>query len=393
MSVELDHTGNSVTVVVEHTGGQNLHACPECSASGRFYDTKPRKWRHLDTCQYLAIIQAEIPRIECKEHGVRMISVPWAEKGSRYTALYELLIISWLKDGSISAVARHFGMGWDAVEGIRDRAVKRGLARRGQLKPVHLQIDETSEKKGHKYLTIVSEKKKVLYVTQGRKKEDLEPFWGKLADAAVAGIQSISMDLWQAYMSNVQEHVPQWNRTICLDRFHVAGYYTKAVDLVRKAEHRELMKNGNECLKGSKYQWLRTNSKMDGRGRTSFNVLRKIILKTSRAWMIKETASVLWDYVYRRSAEKAWLRLLSWMSRSRLEPMIKLGKTIRKNLWAILNAVELKESNAYAESNNARIQKIKKMSCGFRNPESFKNAIYFHCGELDLSPRTVACAT
>jgi transposase len=79
--------------------------------------------------------------------------------------------------------------------------------------------------------------------------------------------------------------------------------------------------------------------------------------------------------------------------RSRLEPMKKVARTIRDHLWGIVNAIVLRVTNAAAESQNAKIQWIKKQACGFRNRESFRNAIYFHCGGLDLYPATLSTHT
>ncbi len=109
-------------------------------------------------------------------------------------------------------------------------------------------------------------------------------------------------------------------------------------------------------------------------------------LKTARAWAIKEMAGRLWDYVSPTCAERAWKKLLGWMSRSRLEPMKELVKTIKTHFYGIMNAIRLKADNADAESLNTKIQKIKNFSCGFRNKERFKNAIYFYLGGLDLYP-------
>ncbi|MBI9056042.1 MAG: transposase [Bacteroidales bacterium] len=85
-------------------------------------------------------------------------------------------------------------------------------------------------------------------------------------------------------------------------------------------------------------------------------------------------------------AEKAWKRLLYWISHCRLKPMISVGKMIRKYFWGILNAIRLKSNNSMLEAKNARIQRIKKVACGFRNKERFKNAILFHLGGLELMP-------
>ena len=61
---------------------------------------------------------------------------------------------------------------------------------------------------------------------------------------------------------------------------------------------------------------------------------------------------------------------------------------IAKHLEGIINAIVLRATNAGAESVNAKIQRVKRMACGCRNRERFRNAIYFHCGGLELLPAT-----
>lgn len=83
-------------------------------------------------------------------------------------------------------------------------------------------------------------------------------------------------------------------------------------------------------------------------------------------------------------AKKNRKLLLNWISRCQLAPMIAVGRMVRRFLRDILNAIRLKANNSMLEAKNARIQKIKKITCGFRNRKRFKNAILFHLGGLDL---------
>jgi transposase len=117
--------------------------------------------------------------------------------------------------------------------------------------------------------------------------------------------------------------------------------------------------------------------------------LRDLALRTARAWAIKEFAMTLWTYVRRGWALRAWKRWLSWAQRCRLEPMVKVARTIRDHLWGIINAIVLKVTSAASESMNAKIQKLKKWACGFRNRERFRTAILFHFGGLDLYPEGI----
>jgi transposase len=101
---------------------------------------------------------------------------------------------------------------------------------------------------------------------------------------------------------------------------------------------------------------------------------------------MKEHGMLLWEYVSRGWAARAWQRWLSWVSRCRLKPMVKAARMIRKHLQGIVNAVVLSATNAMSESMNSKIQRIKARACGYRNRTRFRNAILFHLGGLDLYP-------
>lgn len=364
------------------------HLCPTCGKQCSAYDHGKRRWRHLNTFQYQTFIEGDVPRVECPEHGIHTVEVPWAENKSRFTLLFERQVIDLLHDASISVVAEWTGLTWDQVDGIQTRAVARGLLRRERHPVVDIGFDETSAKKGHNYLTVVHDKATgtVLHVVEGRDNAAADSFYEEWSDF-LPGIRSVSMDLWPAYIGAARRWLgPDAETKICFDKFHVSGFFGKAVDAVRKRENRELLAEGDQTLKGTKYEWLRNAGRLDGRSRRWFNELTRENLKTARAWAIKETAASLWEYSSRGWAMKVWLRLVGWMVRSRLKPMSDLARTIRKHLFGILNAITLKVDNGMAESINAKIQKVKKMACGFRNIERLKNAVMFHFGGLDLYP-------
>jgi len=127
--VDVDLPGSGVTVHIQHSGADL--ACPQCGVACSGYDSGERKWRHLDTCQYSTWLVAQVPRIRCPEHGVHQLSVPWAESNSRLTALFEALVIGWLKIGTISKVATQLGLSWSVVSGVQARA----RARPGTTQP------------------------------------------------------------------------------------------------------------------------------------------------------------------------------------------------------------------------------------------------------------------
>jgi transposase len=150
--------------------------CPICKKTATLYDHRNRRWRHLDSCNHKTIIEAEVPRIQCEEHGIKQIPVPWAEKNNRFTMELERAICLWLKMAPIKEVASMFQMSWDEVAGVQERAVKRGIKNRKQIKTTQIGIDETSYQKRHEYVTIVLDKETdtVIDVLQDRKAKHLE---------------------------------------------------------------------------------------------------------------------------------------------------------------------------------------------------------------------------
>jgi len=264
--------------------------CPLCGKAAPGYDTRQRRWRHLDTCQYRTVLVANVPRVECEEHGVHQVDIPWSEPGSRFTALFEALAISWMKEASLLAVHRLLRISWDEAAGIQERAVRRGLARRETVSPRRIGVDETSFQKRHEYVTVVSNQQSgdVLYVADDRGQTSLDSFYLGLNKTQLAGIESVCMDMWAPYISSTQKHVPDAEEKIAFDKFHVAKHLGDAVDKVRRGEHKALLEQGCADLKGTRYLWLRKRENLSPQRWEDLKALRRRTLKTAEAWAVKE---------------------------------------------------------------------------------------------------------
>jgi transposase len=91
--VELKLEKGEVHIYLEHAQDVTW-LCPECSVPSPLHDHQAERcWRHLDTCQYQTILHANPPRTQCAQHGVKVVKLPWAEAGARFTALFEALAI------------------------------------------------------------------------------------------------------------------------------------------------------------------------------------------------------------------------------------------------------------------------------------------------------------
>lgn len=386
--VQLDVKGEEVRVTVAPKLLATL-ACPECSKPCPGYDTRQRSWRHLDTCQFKTILVADVPRVNCQEHGIKQVNVPWAEPGSGFTALMEAVVISWLLSlASIKTVAKQLRLSWDEVDGIMGRAVARGLLRRKRVTVRKIGVDETSFQRRHEYVTIVTDLdgSRVLHVADGRKRESLDAFFRSLDPDQIAAIEAVAMDMCGAFIASVMEHVPDAERKIGFDKFHVASHLGDAVNRVRRDEHKTLLAKGDDSLKGSRFLWLSNPDNMDAAATGALNALHEMNLKTGKAWAFKETAMCLWRFVQRTRANVEWRAWIAKAMRSRIEPIKKAARMIRDHLWGIVNAMVLQITNAASESVNSKVQRIKRAACGFRSRDRFRNAIMFHLGGLDLYP-------
>lgn len=388
--VELSVRDKRVDVWVAHPRGHRF-ACPECDRELAVYDhADGRSWRHLDSCQFLTYLHARAPRVDCPEHGVRQVLLPWAGPMSRFTTLFERLAIDVLKECDVAGAARLLRLSWDEAWHLMDRAVKRGLAAKPLKVPVHVGVDEKAAGRGQVYITVVSDldAATVEYLADERRQASLDGYFTQFSTGQRERIQAVAMDMWQPYILSVRANLTDPDSKIVFDRYHVMSYLGTAVDTVRKREHRALAKAGDTTLAGSKYLWLYSLENLPDRHIARLAKLRTADLKTGRAWAIKENLRHLWRYVRRDWGERHWRKWYFWATHSRLQPVIDAAHTLKRHQAGLLSYFQHRITNAGAESLNSRIQAIRVSARGYRNRENFKTAIYFHCGGLQLYPPT-----
>lgn len=385
--VDLDVAKQQVDVFAEHRDGS--WCCPECGNQLPIYDhAEERSWRHLDSCQFMTYLHARPPRVECPTHGVKQVKLPWAEPRSRFTAMFERFAIDVLRQTDVTGACRILRLSWDEAWLIVKKAVARGQRRKEPRVVPHLGIDEKSIAKRHRYLTLVCDisEGNVEYISEDRRRESLDGYFKQLTPEQLAGIESVSMDMWDPFIASTREYVPGAAKKIVFDRFHIMKIVNHCVDLVRRAETRALRKKGSDVLTGSRYVWLYAKENLPRDQRSHFRELRAENLKTGRAWALKENLRELWRYVSPAWGQRHWKQWYFWATHSKLEPMISAARTIQRHLPNVLTYFEHRFTNAVSEGINSKIQMIKQMACGFRNKDNFKAAIYFHCGGLSLYP-------
>ena len=389
-SVELDHSAQEIRVHVEHPRGAKF-CCPECQTELPCHDhAEERRWRHLDSCQFKTILIARQPRVNCPEHGVKTAIVPWAAKNSRFTMLFERFAIDvLLMTQTVQGAQTILRTSWDETWHILQKAVARGKARKTALPLPRIGIDEKAFRKGHDYVTLICDldRSTVEAISDGNDVAAGNACFSQLAATQIASIQAIAMDMSAAYVQSAKQNIPLAEEKIVHDRFHVMKLANEAVDKIRRGEHRQLQLDDDQRLKGTKYLWITGQENLSDQQRDLFDLVYSRGLETGKAWGYKELLRDLWNH---DDAAQATAFFKDWYRRvihTKLTPLKKVARTIQERLANVVSYCTHRITNAVAEGINSKIMAIKRRVGGFRNPENYKIAIYFHCGGLDLHPR------
>jgi transposase len=383
-SMEINVAGEEVVVRVEcesvawSVAGQRQHV----------HGWEKRRWRHLDLWQCRTIIEADVPRLLDPATGTtEMAAVPWAEGLSRWSKRFEAWAIEvLLHTRTISDGSRLLHLGWDACDKMMERAVERGMRRRTIAELKLVGIDEKSFRKGQDYIALMTDLlgSRVLEVVEGAGQKEVEALWQTLPEEQRQQVRAAAMDRGKSMIAGTRAAAPQAD--IVHDRYHISAEQNKAVDMVRRAENKKLMAEGDTTLKGTRYTWLSGLEKLSDAAFVSFEKLVQINLKTSRAWELKTTFESFWVQSGKAEARAFFTKWKKRAVRSRLPIFVKLAKSLESSLPELLNYFTYRISNAMSEGFNSVIQQIKAAARGFRSFASYRRRILFFCGKLDLKP-------
>ena len=226
----------------------------------------------------------------------------------------------------------------------------------------------------------------VEYVGDGKGTDGLEGYWSKFEREELQAIETISMDMSSAYRQSVIENVPESPEKVVFDRFHIMQQVNESLNEVRKEEQRELISMGNTILTGTRMIWLYGEENVPERYSNILGELKGKKLKTARGWALKESIRGLWKCSTEKEGQVFFAGWYSWAIRSRLEPIKKVARMMKRHLPNIVSYCKHRITNAALEGINNKIQSLIKKAYGYRNKDRFKNDILFHCGGLNLYP-------
>ena len=364
--------------------------CPRCEFTTRSrYDTRAESstWRHLDLGAWRLRVRADLRRLCCPVHGVITQGVPFARPGSRFTRDFGDLV-GWLATTmDKTALARLVRVDWDTTGRIIERVVADRLDPDRLQRLFQVGVDEVSWRKGHSYLTLVSNHGtgKFVWGRAGKDAATLDRFFDDLGDRAEA-IQAVSMDMSPAFRKSVTTHAG--NAVICYDPFHVVALATAALDKVRRQVWQDLRKLPDQDtarrFKGARWVLLRNPRDLTDKQAATLRKLKRRGGDLWRAYSLKEALRAVFAGDLNEVDVGALLdRFCSKASRSHLAPFLTVARTVRQQRAGILAAIRLGINNARHEGLNRRVRLIVNRAYGFHSANAALALIMLTLGPID----------
>jgi len=361
--------------------------CPHCNRRRRIVRTmdNPRVWRDLPICGWSVFFWFRPREIICPIHNRVQEDIPWANAYAHVTYRFEYLMLVYCQLMTQKAAARLLKTPKSTLSDLLHRTITRIRDGHNIRGLTAVGIDEISYGKRHKYATIVYdlERSCVVWVGQGKGRETIDQFFDEaLSDYQKKKIELASCDMSQAYIGAIEAHCP--NAKLVLDRFHIVKALNEAVDDVRKEQWRNASVDDRKALKGLRWLLYRHSSNRSKKDSRILNALKKGNRRIHRAWVLKDEFEHFWDYKAHWAAEKFLKGWITTALKSRLEPIRKIAKTIRKHKDRIITFIETRLTNAVSEGLNRIIKIVKNRASGFRTLQAFEDMIFLTVGDVDI---------
>ena len=374
-SVGEDVDADAIVVSVRPTKG-NRHRCGNCQRRSPRYDGGEgrRRWRSLDAGTLPVWIEADAPRVSCRDHGVTVAAVPWARHGAGHTRAFDDHV-AWLAvHTSKSAVVELMRIAWRTVGAVIGRVVADARAASDPFDGLsRIGIDEISYKRGHKSLTVVVDHDtgRLIWAAPGRDMATLTTFFTLLGPERCAQIRLVSADAAEWIATVVAEQCP--NATLCADPFHMVAWATAALDEVRRNHWRAARQLGApgmiQRIKGCRYALLKNPDNLTGHQQIALAKVASVNKTLYRAYLLKEQFRLIFQ-LRGNAATHALDDWLAWARRSRIEPFIDLAKRIMKHRPSIEATLTHGLSNALIESTNTKLRLLTRIAYGFRSTDN-----------------------
>jgi transposase len=364
--------------------------CSGCGQTGsqlQIHGRRVKRWRHLDLGASRCMIECELRRLRCPSCGIGLEPVPWARPGAAHTRDFED-VVAWLaQQMAKTPIAGLLRIAWDTVGRIVERVVSEHLDENRLAGLVAVGVDEISYRRGQRYLTSVVDHDSgaIVWCSPGRNAATLQAFFNELGDRRHS-IRAVSIDMSGGYEKAIRQSIP--HAEIAFDPFHVVRLAQRAVDQVRRDEwnaHERSHTPKGRWIKGTRWSLLKAPDKQTIPQLALLGEVQQANKAMFRAFLLKEELRLLYqldDPALAPAHLDAWM---TWASRSRLEPFVKLARTIHRHRDGILAAIRLGLSNGRLEGLNSRIRLISHRSFGFHSAAPLIALVYLCCAGVIIS--------
>ena len=379
--------------------------CPACGRRCDGYDTLPaRRWRAPDVGSARCYVEYAPRRVERPEHGVRAEAVPWARAApSRFTSAFEDTV-AWLAPHMCrSALAELMRVDWRTVGGICARVEADLEARdgRGRLDGLRrIGVDETSCKRGHRYMTVVvdHDRGRVVWASEGHGKRQLNDFLDHLTDVQRGSVEVVTAGGARRVADVVAGRLP--GAELAVDPFHAVSWATEALDDLRREAWREARRaprpkrgrgrprKGEEAradpakgVKGLRFPLLKNPEDLSEGQASALGAPGRSGTALWRGYLLKEGLRAVFrgDPAGARASLDRWL---SWACRCRVPQFVELSRKVRRKREGVLRSIELGVSNARVEAVNNKIKVAVRQGYGFRNIDNLIALVMLRCSDL-----------
>ena len=381
---------NDISFAVEESKQRELHLHIGFPRGSRFpdetgaacpvHDTVEREWQHLNFFEHHCYLHCGVPPIKTSDGKVVTVNVPWSRPGSGFTLLFEAFAMALIeREMPVSRVAEILGVNPQRVWTLFNHWIEKARKSDDVSSISQLGVDETSSRKGHKYVTlgVDLEKSRVIHACTGKGKATLKSIQQRLESKGVAAAQitQLSMDLSPAFIAGAAESFPA--AAITFDRFHVVKLLNEAMDKVRKVERLE-----HDDLKGHKYTFLKNRQNLTDKQEKSLTDMIELYPNLGKAYRLKVLFNDLWEM---QSKELASAFLTDWcdeVEEAKIPAFMAFAKMVKGHWSGIIHFVESRITNGILEGINSKVQLAKRRARGYRNTDNFINMIYFLCGKM-----------
>ena len=378
-------------LVIEVRPSWRTPRCSGCTKPrGRDDTLPPRRWRHLDFGGVRVYLRYGLRRVSCRACGVVAEAVPWCElTTTRFTTRFEEAVGFLVQRCDKTSVQEMFSVAWVTVGQIVERVLQRHRPDDPLEGLTVIGIDELSYRKGHKYVTTVTDQLsgRIVWAAEGKSAKTLQSFFDALGAARRAAIALVTMDMSEAYITVVQQTVPQ--AQIVFDRFHVQKLVNEALDETRREE---MNTADATTVKGLRWPLLKNPWNLTRKQTQRLSTLQRDNDRLYRAYLLKETFADILDRrqpIVVNAKLKEWL---SWASRSRLPGFVKVARTIRAHLDDIVAYIRWGVTNGIVEGLHNKVRVITRRAFGFHSASALIGMIMLCCTNLELHPPRVSLA-